>query len=260
MVEKNSEFLQETKYCDYSHPLIQSTANKLLRSDLSEEEQARTLFNYVRDNVLYQFGKWGKKASTVLKEGKGMCTNSANLLVALLRADQIPAGYGIMRVSGPEYFGKLMLPLFKELVSPQSVHVYAYAFLNGKWVKVDPSFDPQFSHQVSKLDPAFNLIDWKGDKDEVMPIAREMIYSDIGPLANIDQQLDKKPRHAKGLPLTIGNLYLRFLREQGSKIHRSDELEENFLSWLRRKYPPYYFLLITSLKRKERKAHELYKG
>ena len=243
-------FLQETKYCDVTHPLIQKTAYNLTKGVADTRQQSKILFDYVRDNIQYQFGKWGKKASEVLQEGKGMCTNSANLFVALLRANNIPAGYGIMRVKGQEYMSSLTPPMFQSQISPESVHIYSYVFLGGKWVKADPSIDKDFSQQISGFDPTFRLAQWDGISDQILNIKPTAILRDEGPLANIDAQLDKKPRHAKGLSLKMGNLYLRFLRENGPQFTNESvfSLQEDFLSWLKKKYPFYYILLVSSPK------------
>ena len=250
MLNNLENFLQETKYCDVTHPLIQKTAYNLTKGISDTRYKSKILFDYVRDNVRYQFGQWGKKASKVLQEGKGMCTNSANLFVALLRANNIPAGYGIMRVKGQEYLSSLTPPMFKSQISPESVHIYSYAFLNGKWVKADPSIDKDFSQQVANFDSTFRLAQWDGTSDQILDIEPTAILRDEGPLANIDAQLDKKPRHAKGLSLKMGNLYLQFLRESGSRFTNESilSLQEYFLLWLKKRYPFYYILLMSSPK------------
>ena len=250
MADNLQDFLKETKYCDVSHPLIQETASNLTKGISETPYKSQVLFNYVRDNIKYQFGKWGKKASKVLQEERGMCTNSANLFVALLRASNIPAGYGIMRVRGQEYLSSLTPPMFKSQISPQSVHIYSYVFLNGKWVKADPSIDKDFSRQVSGIDRSFNLARWDGSSDQVLDIKPNAILKEEGPLANIDVQLDKKPRHAKGWPLKVANLYLQFLRENGRHLKGKDaiSLQQDFLLWLKKRYPFYYFLFLNSPK------------
>ncbi len=253
MVENLKDFLQETRYCDFKHPLIQRTARELTQQSLTNQEKAVVLFNYVRDRIRYQFGRWSKKASVTLREGRGMCTNSANLFIALLRANEIPAGYGIMKVRGPNYLGSLVLPIFQKKVSPRSVHIYSQVFLNGKWVKADPTIDLDFSKKVNHLDPSLRLAYWNGKTDQLLEIKPSDVFEDIGPLANIDNQLDKKPRHAKGIPLTIANLYLEFLRQNAHRIKVASMLQESFLSWLKRKYPFYYFLLKASLRIKKEK-------
>ncbi len=243
-----NEFLQETRYCDCSEPIIKSLAHELTKHCSSDTEKAVVLFEYVRDNILYGFGEWGKKASTILAERKGMCTNSANLLIALLRAIGIPSGYGIMRVDTREYFGPIMLPMFKDLVSEQSVHIYTYVYLGGRWVKCDPSVDKVFSEKTSYFSPTTELLMWNGLNDRVDNIDTEYIYSDSGPFSNIDDKLDKKPRSSTKNAIKIGNLYLDFLRENTVKIDNTEQLQPMFLSWLKNRYPISYMSFLPIIK------------
>lgn len=227
-------FLKETEYCDFSDPEIKRIAFSFKEKYPDEKELAVAFFYFVRDNILYRLGLWQKKASETLKEGKGTCTNKANLLVALLRACNIPAGYGVMRVKGKEYFGPIILPVFKNHVGEKSVHIYASVFLNGKWIKCDPSDDKIFAERTSYFNPPSTLIEWDGGKDAPLNLLPEHILSDEWPLDNIDQMMSKRPRNAKGPALTLGNLYVEFLRENEKKINSSIELTGLFKKWLKK--------------------------
>src|SRR5680860_72246 len=83
------EYLAETEFCDFKHPTIQELAGKITKNHKSQKIKAIAIFYWVRDNIPYKFGSWGKKASKVLDEKHGMCTNKALLLTALLRASGI---------------------------------------------------------------------------------------------------------------------------------------------------------------------------
>ena len=240
MNKKIKDFLKPTRYCDSDNPIILEQANFITTPYHSIREKAVALFEWVRDNINYKFGYWGKKASQVLKEKEGMCTNKANLLIALLRAAKIPAGYGILKVNGKEYLGKLTLPVFKKNIASESVHVYVWVFLNNRWYKCDPSNDQELSYQIGEIVPEAALVSWDGMSSKLDRIKSEYIYDDIGPLSDIDKYLDKKPRHAKGINLNLGNYYLLFLRENGRLIkNKNDPLSETekwFIRWLFRKH------------------------
>jgi len=242
------EFLQETRYCDCNHPAIKNLSYELTKDCSSDVEKAIVLFEYVRDNILYEFGEWGRKASIILEKGSGMCTNSANLLVALFRAVGIPSGYGIMKTNAKEYFGPIMLPIFKNLVSDKSVHIYAYAYLDNKWVKCDPSTDKQLSEKTSYFNPTTELVVWDGLSDKIDNLDPKYIYSDSGPFANIDDKLDKKPKNASRNVLMVGNLYLDFLRKSDVKISNPSQLQPMFLSWLKKNYPFRYVVILSIIK------------
>ena len=81
------------------------------------------LFNWVRDNIGYSFyynTKYG--AAGTLTHMTGNCCDTANLLVALARADGITARY----VHG-----------YCDFSSGWYGHVWAQLYVNGKWYTAD---------------------------------------------------------------------------------------------------------------------------
>jgi hypothetical protein len=162
-----------------------------------------------------------------------MCTNKANLLVALLRACKIPAGYGLLRVTGDEYFGPIMLPKFKKYVSHYSVHTYCCAYLDDRWVKCDPSTDTQLSDRTAYFNYSTRLVQWNGIDDALDHIDPSHVITDRSPLANIDERLERKPRTITRLMLKLGNRYLNFLRTRRYRFSSAEEMEQTFFAWLR---------------------------
>ena len=239
----SDQFLAETRYCDVNNPLIKKAATEITKHSSTSENKMADLFNYVRDNILFRFGYWGKKASQILREQAGMCTNSANLLIALARASNIPAGYGIARVNSREFFRGIILPSLLRDVSDRSVHIYPYIYLNHQWIQCDPSIDTPLAQQAQHLSPIMKALDWDPQNPQLIETAPGSVLKNEGPLANIDSRLDKKAKHARGIPLKVANLYLLFLREKGRQIKNYSELEPQFLKWLKKKNPLYFFLL-----------------
>lgn len=125
-------YLQPTKYIDCDNPEIKKFVVETTQFCNSEVEKAKELFKWVKENIKFEFGYWGFKASEVLKRKVGMCTTKATLLIAFLRAIGIPAGYGILKIITKEFYGELMCPSFSKLVSSQTVHIYLGIFLNKK--------------------------------------------------------------------------------------------------------------------------------
>ena len=85
---------------------------------------AVNLFNWVRDNIGYSFyynTKYG--AAGTLTHMTGNCCDTANLLVALARADGITSRYvhGYCKFSSGTWYG----------------HVWAQLYVNGKWYTAD---------------------------------------------------------------------------------------------------------------------------
>jgi hypothetical protein len=238
------DFLRRTKYCDCKSPEIKRLAFDLTKNINNNKEKAVILFYWVRDNILYRVGFWNKKASETLIEKKGGCTSKANLLVALLRAIGIPAGYGLMRVKGREYFGPIVPPFLKTKISKESTHVYAYVYLQGRWIKCDPSDDKELSEKTSYFNPQSKLVGWNGESDAMLNLSQSHILKNEGPLANIDEIIEKKPETATRIVVKMGNFYIQFLRENEQKIVSLVQLESLFKSWLKKKHPLFYCLFL----------------
>jgi len=213
----------------------------------TDKEKAITLFYWVRDDILYRVGFWNRKASETLAEGKGVCTSKANLLIALLRSIEIPAGYGVMRVKGREYFGPIVPKRLQSKINQESTHVYACVYLGGQWLRCDPSDDREFSEKTCQFNPQSLLINWDGSVDALLNLEKSHILKDEWPLANIDDIISKKPRNAKGIPLKIANLYIEFLRQNSDKTNNKDELEPLFKKWLMKNYFPYYLFYLSAM-------------
>lgn len=235
------DFLLSTRYCDCDSNLIKSKTKELINGICDDDEKAVKLFNFVRDNFLYTFGPWNIKASETLQMRKGMCTNKSNLLIALLRAVGIPAGYGILRVNAKEYFGFITLPLFKKFISSNSVHIYCYVYLKNKWIKCDPSTDKQFANNIGYFNPPSKLVEWNGNNDAIANIDTRHIIGNEGPIANIDSQLEKKTRNLNERRFKLANYYMKYLRENKINFVDSIKLEKDFGSWLKKESSIHFF-------------------
>lgn len=237
-------FLRETFYCDYREVSIKKLASRLTENSRSDVDRAVTFFYWVRDSIRYRIGYWQRKATDTLREMEGTCTNKSNILIALLRASGIPAGYGVMEVTG-EYLGPIVPPGWKGCVSNRTRHVYTCAFLNGRWVKCDPSDDRDFSEQISHFNPQYNLIDWNGIEDSIIRFDQNHIIRDDFPLNTIDYLIEKRARMPQPF-MNIGNLYIKFLRNSKERYYDIKVLQSSFNRWLLKNKHSYYFISITA--------------
>ena len=101
------EYLEETEIINFSNPKIQKLA-KELASECSDDEQiAKKVFEYVRDEIRhvgdFELNIQACKASEVLEQKAGWCYAKSHLLAALLRANKIPTGFCYQRLSCSEY-------------------------------------------------------------------------------------------------------------------------------------------------------------
>ncbi len=236
MTNNLEAFLKETEFCDYKHPSIQAIAGSYSRKYKDKKELAKNLFYFVRDHIHYSVGNWQDKASETLYKRHGTCTNSANLLVALLRAVGIPSGYGIFKVHGQKYFGPIALSKISKRVSAKSTHVHCYVYLDKKWIKCDPSDDEILSINTQHLNPQSSVIDWDGSTDAILKLEPEHILFTSEPKEDIEHLFRKKQRKSLWFAVRIGNLYIKFLRHNGSGINSMEQSQKEFNRWLKERY------------------------
>jgi ubiquinone/menaquinone biosynthesis C-methylase UbiE len=226
------EFLKETEFCDYNNQSITRLSDNIVSGLKTDREKAVAIFNWVRDNIKYRVGLWQQKASQTVKEGFGTCTNKANLVVALLRLNNIPAGYGMLRTKGQHYIGPIVLKVLRNHVAYVSTHIYAGANLGGRWIKCDPSADHELSRRTISVNPQSKLVVWNGTDDGTEDLDPSHILSDKFPVANIDNVFRKRARNGKSVAVKVANLYIEYLRNYGIKFQDMDEVELDFFRWL----------------------------
>lgn len=97
------EFLRESDVIDWSVSAVMEQANRLSQHGESIEAIAQACFEWVRDEIKhssdFQMNPLTCKASEVLEYRTGYCYAKSHLLAALLRANQIPAGFCYQRLS-----------------------------------------------------------------------------------------------------------------------------------------------------------------
>ena len=147
MVEK--AFLQATAVVDWQDSQVMARALQLAADAQSPVEVAKACFEWVRDEVEhtvdYQRIEITCLASEVLRHKTGFCYAKSHLLAALLRANQIPAGFCYQRLSidgaGAHY----------------CLHGFNAAYLPGLgWYRMDargnrPGLDAQFCPPRERL-------------------------------------------------------------------------------------------------------------
>lgn len=125
-----SIFLAEDKYIDFSSLLIREKADELFSHTNTNIEKAKIAYKYVRDEIPHSFDINAKiitaKASDVLAHTTGICHAKSNLLAALLRAENIPAGFCFQHIT-----------LANDDSLGYCVHCYNAIFVDNHWIKVD---------------------------------------------------------------------------------------------------------------------------
>ena len=101
--EENSAYLGFSRYINGDDPSIQRKATELKNCSENEIELVKNTYHFVRDEIKHSWDVQDKRvtitATDVLKEKVGICFAKANLLTALLRANNIPTGICYQRLT-----------------------------------------------------------------------------------------------------------------------------------------------------------------
>lgn len=159
--EEQERYLRSTPILEVND---KSTKELITDIDLSKskKEQAVALYYKVRDGFIYNpyhldLRPEALKSSTISKKSRAWCVEKSIVMATGLRALGIPSklGYGIViNHIGVE---KLTQALRREEIV---FHGYVSAYIDGKWVKSTPAFDPLIC-KVSGVEP----LEWDGEED-----------------------------------------------------------------------------------------------
>lgn len=92
-----NQYLATSEIIDYQNYNIQTVATKLSKNTKNEIDLAKTVYEYVRDNISHSFDINSNivtcEASSVLEHKEGICYAKSHLLAAILRYLKIPTGF-----------------------------------------------------------------------------------------------------------------------------------------------------------------------
>ncbi|WP_293934198.1 transglutaminase-like domain-containing protein [Sphingobacterium sp. UBA6645] len=84
-------YLKETKILDYSNASIQKLLEQRGWENLDTVAKVQAIYNFVRDEIKFGYNVSDYiSSSQVLNDGYGQCNTKATLLMALLRATDVP--------------------------------------------------------------------------------------------------------------------------------------------------------------------------
>jgi len=130
--ESPDEFIQPELHIESSNPQIISLAKELSKGKKTSCEQVRAFYDYAGDELIYTYNRnaWGAQATFGLMGAD--CTEYASLVIALSRAENIPARYyeGLLYLEDSE----------REAQIAQTEHAWLDVYLPGNgWVAIDPT-------------------------------------------------------------------------------------------------------------------------
>ena len=161
-MEQLEKYLKPSFTIESDHKLIREKADELIRNQEDAIDKAKSLFYFVRDQIKYTIfvqirHEEDYKATTTLQKAKGYCVQKAVLMTALARATGIPARLGFADIIDR------MLP--QQYIDIQGTNVTVYhgfveLYLNGRWIMVEPAYDPNACKRYRILP-----VDFDGEHD-----------------------------------------------------------------------------------------------
>ena len=116
-------FLRQSRYCESD--VLHDTAHELF-DGFEGHELLRAVRDWTASRIRYEHGSTSIEdgALAVMEAGRGACRDFAHVMIAMLRARDVPARY--VSVYAPE-------------LSPMDFHAVVEAFVEGEWVVIDPT-------------------------------------------------------------------------------------------------------------------------
>lgn len=141
------EYLKCTKYVNFDSPEVKAKADELMKKSANDILLIKNTYEFVRDEIKHSWDAQDKRvtvtASDVLRESVGICWAKANLLAALLRANNVPSGFS---------YQKLTLGDTPDtgycIHAMNTVYVPSYA----KWVRIDARGNNENVHAEFSLE------------------------------------------------------------------------------------------------------------
>jgi transglutaminase-like putative cysteine protease len=117
------QYLQTSEIIDWHHPQVMELAQQIAGEYDNIMAIAQACFEWVRDEIRhsydYQMNPVTWRASDVLQHRTGYCFAKSHLLAALLRANQIPAGFCYQRLSIDDQGAPYSLHGFNAIYLPE---------------------------------------------------------------------------------------------------------------------------------------------
>lgn len=141
-----NEYVHYTEYIQSNNDEIVNLSNEITDGCQDDYDKVLKLHDWVAENIYYDFeafysGNYQNADSlSVLHSKKAVCEGYANLLAALVRAQNIPcrvqSGYAL-GIDTDKTWSK------KALTTKDSNHAWNEAYVDGRWLIIDATWDSQ---------------------------------------------------------------------------------------------------------------------
>lgn len=131
------EYLEETRLLNYNSKQIQTLITERKWLKLSEFHKIKSIYEFVQNEVLFGYNSSDfLNAIEVLNDGYGQCNTKSTLLMALLRAVNIPC-----RLHGFDVLNDFQIGAIPKLIhffTPKYIlHTWVEVFYQGNWIVLE---------------------------------------------------------------------------------------------------------------------------
>ncbi|WKN45408.1 transglutaminase-like domain-containing protein [Tunicatimonas pelagia] len=127
------QYLKETALLNYPHPQIQQLVDQRGWRYLSTEDKIRSIYLFVRDEILFGYNAADDISATrILADGYGQCNTKSTLLMALLRAVDVPCRFHGFTINKALQKGAISGLWYK--LAPQNIlHSWVEVWHDERW-------------------------------------------------------------------------------------------------------------------------------
>ena len=168
-MEDLEQYLQPNEFFNFNNSNVRKKALEITNGLKTDKEKAIALFYWVRDNIKYNMMsfypkvKANFKANVTLRRRYGFCVSKSILLSSFARVVGIPARLHLVDLINHKVSQRVID--FME-TNVMYYHGYSELYLNDRWVKLTPSFDPKTAIKGGFLP----MVEFDGENDAVFPL------------------------------------------------------------------------------------------
>lgn len=158
------EYLKATDLIDADHPAIKNYAERMTNGARIDMQKAVRIYYTVRDGWKYNpyninMQADAMRASVILEREEGHCLDKAILMIALLRAVDVPARLRLAKVRNHIAAERLVEFFGTDELTP---HGYVEVWLNDQWVKATPAFNQELCEKIG-----VSVLEFDGRNDSI---------------------------------------------------------------------------------------------
>lgn len=127
------KYLKATPILDFSHVMIQNLVRERGWKGYDIIEKVKSIYNFVRDEILFGYNESDDiPASQVLSDGYGQCNTKSTLLMAILRAVDVPNRIHGFTIGKALQKGAIS-GIWYTLAPKNILHSWVEVYVNDKW-------------------------------------------------------------------------------------------------------------------------------